>query len=163
MAGEIKPGWQLPQNQSYCAHSYYLVSDSEVIEIRSDETLTTNFRSYSNLLANITGIAQKDDNQSCGDFIQIENIGVTGINPEPFDVEGVISCVPNIDSEGGCIKSLQVGNVDLYILGDNIDLNKFEVEDHIKVTGIVSNGFINPPDFSGVIQAFKIEKIEQED
>ncbi|HTK03761.1 MAG TPA: hypothetical protein VL401_03290 [Alphaproteobacteria bacterium] len=149
-SGEIKPGWQLPQNQGLCANSYYLVSDKEIVEIHSP-----NLRQQSNQVVNIKGTKHAKDSTSCGNYITISSIEITSLKTSEVKITGTIACVSD---EDGCTKSLQVGNAHLALTGPEVDLTNFDVGTTVTVFGITDNSFVSPQNFNGGIQVLSMEQ-----
>lgn len=164
LSGEIKPGWQLPLNQGFCAKSYYLVTDTTTVEVRpqpnSIPDSTEGFKRYANTTVNITGKNHAADSLSCGEFISVETLGSTGSNTNPLTLEGTIACLPGSEvSEEGCIQALQIGDAYLALIQNEAVLINLEQGSRMRVIGIVDNTFSSPENFDAGIVITMIEKI----
>lgn len=161
LQGEIKPGWQLPLNQGYCAKSYYLVSETGIIEVWLNENLTynniTDFRRYSNVEVKMSGIQKNQNSVSCGNFVNVETIEVIQINLNNFEVNGTIACLP--DDTDGCSKSLQIGDAFLFL--ENTTIDAYEVGDKVRVTGIVDKEFVSPQNYTGAIYVLGLTSLAE--
>lgn len=168
LSGQIKPGWELPQDQKYCVKSYYLVDANNIpTEIRTENQVSTNgnLRLFSNVSANITGVNRSADGVSCGDFVDAQIIKIVPSDPTDFDINGTISCLPGEDpTTGTCTKNLQVGDAHLFFeintFVGTADVSKLQVGDQVKVTGATDNSYVSDnPSFDGAILVTAITKL----
>jgi len=165
LTGEIKPGWQLPQEQNYCSNSYYIVADTGIFEVQLSDQLKTSpdqgFASYKNLTLSLSGTTSKANNTSCADFISVNNLTATTTTPNQFEIQGKVSCLPNTDPNN-CVKVFQNGNYYIALEGITSDLTSFQVGDNIDVIGSSDDtfDFAGNPDITAAILTTSVTKTQ---